>query len=184
MATSTGLYLLLIAAVAVGRLAELLVSRRHEERLRARGAIEVGAGHYPAMVAVHAGLLVGAPFEVLALERPLLAPLAVAMLLLVMATTALRQWVIFTLGDRWTTRVLVLPGAPLIAGGPYRWLSHPNYLAVALEVPALALVHSAWLCALLFGAANLLVLARRLQVEEGALAPLRRETPARLARRE
>ncbi|HXT21632.1 MAG TPA: isoprenylcysteine carboxylmethyltransferase family protein, partial [Thermoanaerobaculia bacterium] len=81
----------------------------------------------------------------------------------------LRYWVIATLGERWTTRVLVLPNAPLVAGGPYRWLRHPNYLAVAVEVFALPLVHTAWLTALVCGAANLAVLALRIRVENAAL---------------
>jgi len=87
----------------------------------------------------------------------------------VAATMALRYWVIATLGERWTTRVLVLPGAPLVASGPYRFLRHPNYLAVVLEVVALPLVHTAWITAVVCGAANLLVLALRIRVEDAAL---------------
>jgi methyltransferase len=170
MLDSRALFTLLIAAVAVERLAELAVSRRHERALLARGAVEAGARHYPLMVAIHAALLLTAPAEVWLLDRPFLPWLGWPMLALVATTMALRYWVIATLGERWTTRVLVLPGAPLVAGGPYRFLRHPNYLAVAIEVVALPLVHTAWLTALLCGPANLLVLALRIRVEDAALA--------------
>jgi methyltransferase len=169
MLDSRALFTLLIAAVALERLVELLISRRHERALRARGAVEAGAGHYPVMVAIHAALLVGAPAEVWLLDRPFLPWLGWPMLALVAATMALRYWVIATLGERWATRVLVLPGAPLVAGGPYRFLRHPNYLAVAVEVVALPLVHTAWLTALVCGAANLAILAWRIRVEDAAL---------------
>jgi len=170
MPSSRALFLLLIAAVAVERLVELVVSRRHERALRARGAVEAGASHYPLMVALHAALLAGAPAEVLLLDRPFLPWLGWPMLALVAATMTLRYWVIATLGERWTTRVLVLPGAPLVARGPYRWLRHPNYLAVTVEVFALPLVHTAWLTAIICGVANLAVLALRTRVENAALA--------------
>jgi methyltransferase len=155
--------------VALERLGELVLSRRHERILRTRGAWEAGAGHYPLMVAVHVALLAAAPVEVLLLDRPFLPWLGWPMLGLVGATMALRYWVVATLGERWTTRVLVLPAAPLLGGGPFRFLRHPNYLAVALEVVALPLVHTAWLTALVCGVANLLVLALRIRVEDEAL---------------
>jgi methyltransferase len=169
MPGSRSLFVLLIAAVALERLVELVISRRHERALRARGAVEAGASHYPLMVAVHAALLAGAPAEVLLLDRPFLPWLGWPMLALVAATMALRYWVVATLGERWTTRVLVLRDAPLVAGGPYRLLRHPNYLAVTLEVFALPLVHTAWITALACGAANLAVLATRIRVENAAL---------------
>lgn len=162
-------FLLLVLAVACERLAELVVSRRHERLLRRRGAVEHGRGHYPVMVALHTGLLVAAPAEVLLLDRPFVPWLGIPMSALVVATMAVRYWVIATLGERWTTRVFVLPGAPLVAGGPFRWLPHPNYLAVAVEVVALPLVHTAWLTASFFGVANLLLLTARIRVEDRAL---------------
>ena len=169
MLDSRALFVLLIAAVAAERLVELVISRRHERALRARGAVEAGASHYPLMVGLHVALLAGAPAEVLLLDRPFLPWLGWPMLALVAATMALRYWVVATLGERWTTRVLVLRDAPLVAGGPYRFLRHPNYLAVAVEVFALPLVHTAWLTALACGAANLAVLATRIGVENAAL---------------
>lgn len=168
--SSRALFGLLVAAVALERLGELVLSKRHERALRARGAVEVGSGHYPLMVAVHAALLAGAVAEVWLRDRPFLPWLGWPMLAVVAATMALRYWVIATLGERWATRVLVLPGEPLVAGGPFRFLNHPNYLAVALEVVALPLVHTAWVTALVCGTANLLVLALRIRVENPALA--------------
>ena len=135
--TSHALFQVLIGAVALERLGELLISRRHERSLRARGAIEAGAGHYPIMVGIHVAVLAAAPAEVVVLGRPFLPWLGWPMLALVAATMALRYWVVATLGERWATRVLVLPGEPLVAGGPFRFLRHPNYLAVAVEVVAL-----------------------------------------------
>jgi len=164
------LYTLLVLLVAGERLAELGISRRHERRLRARGAVEAGAGHFPAMAALHAVWLAACPLEVWLLARPFLPPLAAAAGLALALTMALRYWVIATLGDRWCTRVLVPPGEPLVASGPYRWLRHPNYLAVAVEVFALPLIHTAWLTAAVLGGANLLVLAVRIRSEERALA--------------
>jgi methyltransferase len=91
---------------------------------------------------------------------------------------ALRWWVIDTLGERWTTRIWVLPGAPRVTGGPFRFLAHPNYLAVGLELFALPLVHTAWVTAAVFGGANLLLLAHRIEVEEAALAAAARRPSA------
>lgn len=170
MTTSQLAYLALIVVVAAIRLVELAISRRHQQRLEARGAFEVGAGHYPVMVALHTGLLLAAPAEVLLLDRPFLPGLGWPMLALLAATMALRWWVIATLGERWTTRVIVLPGAPLVTHGPFRRLRHPNYLAVAFEVVALPLVHNAWWTAALFGLANLWLLGHRIRVEDRALA--------------
>ena len=162
-------YALLIGLIAVLRLAELAVSSRNARRLRALGGVESGAGHYPAMVGVHVLFLASAPMEVFLLNRPFHPALGYPMLVVVVLTIALRLWVIRTLGVRWCTRVIVVPRAPLVATGPFRWLRHPNYLAVALEMPALALVHSAWISALLFGCLNGLVLGTRIRVENRAL---------------
>ena len=167
--SSTSWYLLLVAAVGAERLVELVVARRNERWMRQRGGVEVGAGHYPAMVALHAAFLVACPLEVLLLDRPWRPALAGAMLVLLLAAVTLRWWVVWTLGHRWTTRVYRLPGVPLVRTGPYRWLRHPNYLAVVLELAALPLVHGAWLTAVGFGLANAAVLVVRVQVEEGVL---------------
>lgn len=167
---SRALFTLLVLLVAGERLIELAISRRHERSLRARGARESGQGHYPAMVLLHTAWLIAAPLEVWLLDRPLLPSLALAAGVALAATMALRYWVIATLGDRWCTRVLVPPGEPPVTGGPYRWLRHPNYLAVAVEVFALPLIHTAWLTAAVLGTANLVVLGVRIRAEDRALA--------------
>lgn len=165
-----GLYTALVALVAVERVVELVVARRHEARLAERGGRPVGDGHYPVMVVLHTGFLAACVAEPWLLDRPFLPALGAAAALLVVATMALRWWVIATLGDRWTTRIWVVPGEAPVTGGPFRWLRHPNYLAVAVELVALPLVHSAWLTALLFGGANLALLRHRIRVEEEALS--------------
>jgi methyltransferase len=164
------LYTFLVGLVAVMRLAELAVSRHNIARLESRGAVEVGRSLYPWMVAVHTGFLLACVAEVWLLDRPLIPVVTVAALGLMMAAAALRYWVMATLGDRWSTRVMVLPDSEPIASGPFRRLRHPNYLAVVVEFLALPMVHTAWLTALIFSAANAMVLHRRIRTEEAALA--------------
>jgi methyltransferase len=161
---------LLVAAVAAARLGEIRLAERNRRRLLARGAVEAAPGHYPAMVALHAAWLPCCLLEVWLGRRPFIPALALVALPLLAAAFALRYWVIATLGERWTTRILALPGAPLISRGPYRWLRHPNYLAVTVEIAALPLVHTAWLTATVFSLANAAVLAVRIHAEEAALA--------------
>ncbi|HJX28078.1 MAG TPA: isoprenylcysteine carboxyl methyltransferase family protein [Thermoanaerobaculia bacterium] len=164
------LYTLLVAAVAIGRLIELRIAERHRRSLLARGGFEAGAGHYPWMVGLHTAFLFACPLEVWLLDRPLLPSLAIPMLVVLGLAVALRWWVIATLGERWTTRILCLPGAPPVTGGPYRRLRHPNYLAVVAEIAALPLVHTAWITALVFSVLNGLLLRVRIRTEEEALA--------------
>lgn len=166
---SRAAYLLLLGLVVAERLVELVLTRRNARRLRARGGRAVGDGHFPVMVALHAGLLVAAPAEVFLLDRPFLPWLGWPALALLAGTMALRYWAIATLGDRWTTRVFVVPGEEPVEGGPFRYLRHPNYLAVVVEVAALPLVHSAWLTAAVATVGNALVLRTRIRVEEEAL---------------
>lgn len=163
------LFLGLILAVVLERVGELVITVRNARRLRSRGGFEVGRGHFLPMAALHGGLLAAAPLEVFYLERPFLPALGVTMTAVVVATMALRYWAIATLGDRWTTRIYVVPGEPPVVGGPYRWLRHPNYLAVVLEVAALPLVHTAWLTALVASIANAFLLRIRIRAEEEAL---------------
>jgi methyltransferase len=163
-------YLLLVGLVAVERLAELVVSRRNLAWSLARGGSEHGRGHYPFMVVLHSALLVGAVVEVAVAHRPFLPALGWPMLALVVASQALRWWCIRTLGHRWNTRVVVVPGLPLVHRGPYRLLAHPNYVAVVLEGAALPMVHTAWVTALAFTVLNLPLLAVRIRAEEAAMA--------------
>ncbi|MGB8403586.1 MAG: isoprenylcysteine carboxyl methyltransferase family protein [Mycobacterium sp.] len=165
-------YLLLIAAVAVERVVELVVSRRNLAWSMAQGGTEHGFGHYPVMVVLHIGLLVGCVAEPLLLHRPFIPALGWPMLAVVVAAQILRWWCITTLGPQWNTRVIVVPGASRVIGGPYRWIPHPNYVAVVVEGFALPLVHSAWLTAAAFTTLNALLLRTRLRVENAALAGL------------
>ncbi|MDH6139882.1 MULTISPECIES: isoprenylcysteine carboxyl methyltransferase family protein [Kitasatospora] len=162
-------YTLLILLVAAERLAELAVARRNAAWSRARGGVEYGRGHYPVMVLLHAGLLAGCLAEVRLADRPFLAALGWPMLALTLGAQALRWWCITALGPRWNTRVIAVPGLPLVTSGPYRLLSHPNYLAVVVEGAALPLVHGAWLTATAFTLLDLPLLATRLRWENAAL---------------
>lgn len=166
---SAGLFVALCAAIGLERLVELALSRRHAARAFARGGIEVGRGHLGAMVAMHATFLVAAPLEVVLLRRPLLPLLAVPSLAVVAMAMALRYWCILTLRERWNTRVIVVPGEEAVVAGPYRWLRHPNYLAVIAEIAALPLVHTAWITSVVWSALNACVLSVRIRVEEEAL---------------
>ncbi|MCH9700621.1 MAG: isoprenylcysteine carboxyl methyltransferase family protein [Actinomycetia bacterium] len=165
-------YLILIFAIGVERLAELVLAQRNLAWSRARGGVEVGAGHYPVMVVLHLALLVGCVVEVAVMHRPFIPALGWPMLVLVIAAQGLRWWCITTLGRQWNTRVVVIPGAPRIESGPYRWIPHPNYVAVAVEGFALAMVHTAWITALAFTVLNAALMSTRISVENSALARL------------
>lgn len=179
---STALYALLVGATAVERLAELVVSARHARWAFDRGGFERGRGHFAPMVVLHATLLLACVGEVLVADRPFLPLLGWPALLLVVASQALRWWCIATLGPRWSTRVIVVPGLPLVTHGPYRFLRHPNYVAVVVEGVALPLVHTAWVTAVVFTAVNALLLVRyRIPTEEQALAEALRASPDRTA---
>jgi len=177
MVTTAGWYTLFVVAIVLERLVEMRVSARNLRRARARGAVEAGAGHYPAMVAIHAAFLASCVLEVWLLRRPWIARLGLPMLALVASAMALRYWAIASLGVRWTTRVVYVPGDPIVATGPYRLLRHPNYAAVVAEVAAIPLVHTAWLTAILFSAANAWLLHRRIAAEEALLDRLARGEP-------
>jgi len=171
-------FTVLIGLVALERVAELVVSTRNVRWSKARGGVEVGQRHYLFMVLLHTALLVGAVVEVWVADRPFLPVLGWTMLALVLASQGLRWWCIRTLGRQWNTRVVVVPGLARVEGGPYRWLPHPNYVAVVVEGLVLPLVHSAWVTALVFSLANLVLLRHRIRVEENALQQLER-SPAR-----
>jgi methyltransferase len=171
--TSAAWFAVLVGAVAVERLVELVISRRHLAAALARGGVESGRGHFPAMVALHTALLLGAVAEVLLLDRPFVPALGWPALAVALACQAGRYWCIATLGEQWNTRVVVVPGLTAVARGPYRWLRHPNYVVVVVEGIALPLVHGAWVTAAVFTAANAVLLLRyRIPAEERALAAL------------
>lgn len=170
--TSLVLFTVLVVLVGLERLAELVVSKRNAAWSMARGGVETGQRHYVAMVALHSGLLVGALVETWTRRPEFIPALGWPMLVLVIASQTLRWWCIRTLGARWNTRVIVVPGLPLVTAGPYRWLSHPNYVAVVVEGAALPLVHTAWITSAVFTVLNALLLSVRLRVENAALQGL------------
>lgn len=171
-------FTVLILAVGLERLAELVVSKRNAAWSFARGGVESGQRHYLVMVVLHTGFLVGILVEVW-LRRPEFVPaLGWTMLALVVAAQALRWWCIATLGRQWNTRVIIVPGMERVTGGPYRFLSHPNYVAVVIEGFALPLVHSAWITAIVFTLCNAVLLATRIRVENRALASMTASTTA------
>ena len=165
---------IILALVTLQRLGELVLARHNTQKLLARGAVEIGAAHYPLIVAVHAAWL--AALWVLGRHQEI-DLLALAAFIVMQG---LRVWFLVTLGSRWTTRILVLPGEPLIASGPYRYLAHPNYAVVVAEIALLPLaLHLPWV-ALVFTALNAAVIMIRLRSESRALAESRR-LPARTA---
>lgn len=157
------LNLALLAFITVERIGELWLSRRNTRRLLSQGAQEHGSGHYPLIVAVHA-LWLGALWW-LARSRPIDGFWLALFVLLELA----RLWVLTTLGPRWTTRIIVLPDAPLVTSGPYRFVNHPNYWVVIGEIAVLPLVFGLWQVALLFSILNAAVLTVRIQAENRAL---------------
>lgn len=171
MVSSLGLYTAGIALVAVERLGELRLSKHHAEWALARGAVEVGRGHYRVMAVFHLLFLVACVAEPRLLHRPFPGWPGFVALGAAGLAQALRYWAVATLGDRWNTRIIVLPGAPPVTGGPYRFLRHPNYLAVVVELVSLPLVHGAWLTAVVFSLGNAALLAVRIRAEEAALGP-------------
>lgn len=169
MVTSVGLYLVFLGLVGVERIFELRLSKRNLARALAAGGRELGAGHFSVMAALHTLFLFSCAAEVIYFGRVFEPAIGFSALFVALAAQGLRYWAISTLGDRWNVRVVVAPGLPPVTGGPYKFLRHPNYVAVALEMIALPLIHSAWLTAILFSLANFAILAVRIRVEEQAL---------------
>mgnify|MGYP003595183553 FL=1 len=154
---------IILALVTLQRLGELVLARSNTRRLLARGAVESGAEHYRFIVALHAAWLIG--LWLLAWDRPVNLPL----LLLFVLLQAGRVWVIATLGRRWTTRIITLPGETLVRKGPFRFVSHPNYIVVAGELAVLPLVFGLPLYALVFTALNAVMMWVRIRCEQRAL---------------
>lgn len=166
---SRAAYTVFIGLIAVQRLWELEISKRNLRSLRSRGGTEVGAGHYPWMVVLHTAFLISCVAEVWLLNRPWRPLVGLVSMLVLIAALGLRWWALRSLGDRWTTRVVIVPGEQLVTSGPYRWLRHPNYIAVVLEIGAIPMLHCAWITAVVFSVANLVLLRIRIGAEEGAL---------------
>ena len=157
------LAVVILALVTLQRIGELWLSNRNARRLLGRGGREVGAGHYPLIVAIHALWLITLWW--LAPTRPV-DGFWLGMFVLIELG---RIWVLASLGRRWTTRIIVLPEAELVQRGPYRWVNHPNYLIVIAEIAVLPLVFGLWQVALIFSALNAVVLNIRIREENRAL---------------
>lgn len=155
--------IVILALVTAQRLGELVLARRNTARLMAQGGVETGAAHYPLIVALHAAWLVG--LFVLALDRPVNWFWMVLFAVLQLG----RVWIIASLGARWTTRIITVPGEPLVRRGPYRFVSHPNYIVVAAEIAVLPLAFGLPAFAAIFSVLNAAILTIRIRTEAGAL---------------
>jgi methyltransferase len=153
----------ILALVTMQRIGELVLARHNTRRLLARGAVEVGASHYPLLVAMHTAWLIA--LWVYGYSQPV-DPVPLAAFI---GMQGLRWWILATLGPRWTTRIIVLPGAPLVSDGPYRYIAHPNYAVVAAEIALLPLALHLPVIALVFSALNAAMLAIRIRAESDAL---------------
>jgi methyltransferase len=174
MVTRHALFFGFMGLLALERGLELVLSRRNAQRAFARGGVETGQGHYRVMVVFHTLFLAACVLEVLWLRRPFPGALGWAALAGALLAQGLRYWAIATLGERWNSRIIVVPGLAPVTGGPYRLLRHPNYVAVILELLCVPLIHGAWLTALVFTLGNALLLRVRIRAEEAALgAPWR-----------
>jgi methyltransferase len=162
-------YLILLCVVAVLRLCELRISRRHQQEMITRGASKVDEPRFRWMVVLHTGVLIGAAVEVVFLKRPFIPVLAAVCFPLFLAANAVRWWVIRTLGEHWNVQVMNSTGLGVITSGPFRYVRHPNYAAVFTEMLVLPLIHTAWITAMVGSAAHILVLSQRLRTEEQVL---------------
>ena len=157
-----------VAVVIAARLVELILASRNARRLLTEGAVEAGRSHYPLIVGLHA-----AWFVAMLVFIPGETPANWLWLGFFVLLQLARLWVLTTLGRFWTTRIITLPGAPLVRRGPYRFIRHPNYLVVELEIVTLPLAFDAPWIAIVFGLANAAMLAWRIRIEDAALLPRR-----------
>lgn len=162
-------FLVLLAVVALLRLYELRISRRHQQEMVAQGASKVEEPRFRWMVVLHTGVLIGAACEVVFLHRPFIPLLAAVCFVIFLAANAVRWWVIRTLGEHWNVQVMNSTGLGVVIRGPFRYVRHPNYAAVFTEMLVLPLIHTAWITSVVGSAAHVLVLSQRLATEEKVL---------------
>ncbi|WP_318616377.1 isoprenylcysteine carboxyl methyltransferase family protein [Sporosarcina sp. YIM B06819] len=162
------LFSIVISIVILQRLIELFVARRNEKWMLDQGAFEAGAAHYPIMVAMHVTFFVSMLLEVMVLGRTL-SPIWMVLLGIFLLTQAARVWCLASLGKFWNTKIIILPGADVVRRGPYRWIRHPNYLIVSIELLVLPLLFGAYLTAVLYSLLNVWMLTVRIPAEEKAL---------------
>lgn len=169
MDMSVRAYILLLILVGLVRLAEIRVSQRNQRRLTAKGIAKVPEPHFCWMVLFHGGILVSAGLEVMAFHRPLIPVLAWSMALIFVLANGLRWWVIHIMAEHWNIQVMNSAEIGVVIDGPFRWIRHPNYVAVFVEMIALPLIHTAVFVASLGAVIHVWVLSRRLRVEEPVL---------------
>jgi methyltransferase len=171
MVISLGAYLAILAALALERVFHLALAARNARRALAAGAVEHGRSHYPAMAAFHALFLISAAAEAVVLKRPFPGALGWIALCGALGAQVLRYWSVASLGSRWNTRIIVFPGMEPVVRGPYRFMRHPNYLAVIVEIACVPLIHGCWLTAIVFSTGNAALLRVRILTEEAAMGP-------------
>jgi methyltransferase len=169
MDISVSAFLALLVAVALLRLVELRISKRHQRDMAGRGATKVNEPRFRWMVALHTAVLIGSAVEVLFLHRPFIPVLAAVMFVIFLAANAVRWWVIRTLGEHWNVQVVDSTRLGVVTSGPFRFVRHPNYAAVFAEMIALPLIHTAWITALVGTVGHIVVLSQRLSTEEQVL---------------
>lgn len=162
-------FLALLLAVALLRVLELQISRRHQKDMISRGAAKVEEPRFRWMVVLHTAVLIGAALEVVLLKRPFIPALAATMFLIFLAANGVRWWVIRTLGNHWNVQIMDSTSLGVITSGPFRYVRHPNYAAVFSEMVALPLIHTAWITAAVGALAHAIVLSQRLATEERVL---------------
>lgn len=165
----TAAYIALLILVGIERLGEVAVSRRNQRRMREQGIQKIREPHFPWLVMFHAVVLVAAGLEVLLLRRPLIPALAISMLALFILSNLIRYWVIALLGGLWNIQIMDSSRVGFVTTGPYRWVRHPNYVGVVLEVFSLPLIHTAWITAIVGTLGYMEILRRRVSLEDGAL---------------
>lgn len=165
------LFFIILSLVIVQRLLELVVARKNEKRMLAKGAYEVGANHYPSMIALHTGFFISLIIEVTFFDRGL-SPYFTWLFILFLAVQGLRIWCLASLGPFWNTKIIILPGADVVAKGPYLYIRHPNYLVVCIEIALLPLMFGAYFTAIAFTILNFIMLSVRIPTEEKALREL------------
>ncbi len=176
MVIPPGVYLAFLVALGAERIVELVISARNARWAVARGAIEAGKGHYPVMAVFHTLFIVSCGAESVLLRRVFPGALGWIALVGALAAQALRYWAIITLGRRWNTRIIVLPGVAPMTSGPYRLIRHPNYLAVVMEMISVPMIYGCWITAAVFSAGNALLLRVRIKAEESALGQTYQQT--------
>jgi len=162
-------YICLLVLVGIERLGEVAVSRRNQSKMRAQGAQKIREPHFPWLVAFHTVVLIAAGLEVLLLNRPLIPALAIAMLALFILSNLIRYWVIYLLADLWNIQIMDSGRIGIITSGPYRWVRHPNYVGVVLEVFSLPMIHTAWITAVAGTLGYFEILRRRIKIEDQVL---------------